>query len=100
MLKVASRKGCGLCMTVKAMLKKKKEAYFEYDVESEHIGRNTIYNMNQIEKLRRSFPTSVDAFFNDSNKNYWLSYSLLFKDRINLYTSNIIHKEESKKPTL
>lgn len=73
---------------------------YEYDVESEHIGRNTIYDMNQIDKLRRSFPTSVDAFFNDSNKNYWLSYSLLFKDRINLYTSNIIHKEESKKPTL
>ena len=35
MLKVASRKGCGLCMTVKAMLKKKKEAYFEYAVESD-----------------------------------------------------------------
>ena len=35
MLKVASRKGCGLCMTVKAMLQKKKEAYFEYDVESD-----------------------------------------------------------------
>lgn len=35
MLKVVSKKGCGLCMTVKAILKKKKEAYMEYDVESD-----------------------------------------------------------------
>jgi glutaredoxin len=38
MLKVVSKKGCGLCMTVKAVLKKKKEAYMEYDAESDEGG--------------------------------------------------------------
>ena len=67
---------------------------YEYDVESEHTERNSIYDLNQIEKLRESYPTSVDSFFNDNYKNYWLSYSLLFKDRITLYSSYKKQKEE------
>ena len=73
---------------------------YEYEIESEHIGRNSIFSVNQIDKVRESYPTSIDAFFNDNDKNYWLSYSLLFKDRINLYTSNKKQKEEGKKQTL
>lgn len=35
MLKVVSKKGCGLCISTKMILQKKREAYMEYDVESD-----------------------------------------------------------------
>ncbi len=70
---------------------------YTYEDKYDYTEMDTIEDINDIEKLYDNYPVEATAFFVDNEKSYRLSYSLYYKDKIELASCDISLLEEALK---
>ena len=67
-MKIVSKKGCGLCITVKTMLQKKKIEYKEYAPDSDE--GSILLNIVNSKELGKSVPVELPIIILDDETYY------------------------------